>query len=114
MGVLFYVVIAVVIIAAICLMVLTHAGYFYDIRIRTSTPLSLPGRVAYKLYRGSYTNAGAAFKELALLAPHLKTVGIYYDDPNKVSAGVLGFLKGVCRCVVQVCVVSCVSIYLPC
>lgn len=84
MGVLFYVVIAVVIVAVVFLAALMHAGYFSDIRIRTSTPLSLPGRVAYKFYRGSYSNAGAAFKELALIAPRLKTVGIYYDDPNKV------------------------------
>ena len=85
MGVLFYLVLAVLIVAVLFLMALVHAGYFSDIRIRTSTPLSLPGRIAYKLYRGSYSNAGAAFKELAAVAPHLKTVGIYYDDPNKVS-----------------------------
>lgn len=80
-----YVVLAAIILAGLFLMALMHAGYFSEIRIRTSLPLSLPGRVAYKLYRGSYSNAGAAFKELAAVAPHLKTVGIYYDDPNKVG-----------------------------
>ena len=85
MGVLFYVVLIVVILSVLFLMALIHAGYFSDIRIRTSNPLSLPGRVAYKLYRGSYTNAGAGFKELAAVAPNLKTVGIYYDDPRKVT-----------------------------
>ena len=85
MALLLYVAVAVAVVAIICLALLTHAGYFSDIRIRTSTPLSLPGRVAYKLYKGSYSNAGAAFKELDLVAPHLKTVGIYYDDPHKVQ-----------------------------
>ena len=84
MGVLFYIVVVAIILAVLFLMALIHAGYFSDIRIRTSIPLSLPGRVAYKLYRGSYTNAGAAFKELASVDPHIKTVGIYYDDPKKV------------------------------
>lgn len=85
MGVLFYVVVVAVVVLVLFLMAITHAGYFYDLRIRTSTPLSLSGRVAYKVYRGSYTNAGSAFKELATLAPHLRTFGIYYDDPRRVS-----------------------------
>jgi hypothetical protein len=85
MGALFYLVLTVVVILILFLMALTHAGYFYDLRIRTSIPLSLSGRVAYKLYRGSYTNAGAAFREIAQLAPHLKAFGIYYDDPKRVS-----------------------------
>lgn len=91
MGLVFYLLVAVVVLLVLFFMALLHAGYFYDLRIRTSSPLSLPGRVAYKLYRGSYTNAGAAFKELALFAPHLRTFGIYYDDPKRVSL-VLGIL----------------------
>lgn len=82
---LFYVVVVLVVILCVILMVFTHAGFFYSVSIRTSTPLSAPGRVAYKLYRGPYKNAGAAFRELSGLAPHLKTFGIYYDDPKKVS-----------------------------
>lgn len=85
MGVVFYIILAVVVVLCLCFMALMHAGYFFDLRIRTSTPLSLPGRVAYKLYRGSYSNAGTGFRELLGLAPHAKTFGIYYDDPKKVS-----------------------------
>lgn len=85
MSVLFYVLLAVGVVLCLCLMALMHAGYFYDLRIRTTTPLSLPGRVAYKLYRGSYSNAGVGFKELMGLAPHCKDFGIYYDDPKRVS-----------------------------
>ena len=47
--------------------------------------LSFRRRVAYRVYSGSYSNAGSAFKELAVLAPHLRTFGIYYDDPRRVS-----------------------------
>lgn len=85
MGVFFYLVLVAAVLLALFLMALVHAGYFYDLRIRTSTPLSLPGQVAYKMYRGSYTNAGSAFKELAGLVPHLRTFGIYYDNPKTVS-----------------------------
>ena len=92
MGVLFYVVVVVLVLVVLFLMALIHAGYFSDIRIRTSIPLSLPSRVAYKLYRGSYSNAGVAFKELDAIAPRLKTVGIYYDDPKKVPYSVLVIL----------------------
>ena len=85
MGAVFYLILVAVVILVLCLMALVHAGYFYDLRIRTSSPLSLSGRVAYKMYRGSYTNAGSAFKELGSLAPHQRSFGIYYDDPNRVS-----------------------------
>lgn len=85
MGLLFYAIIVAAIVLVLCLMALVHAGYFYDLRIRTTTPLSLPGRIAYKLYRGAYSNAGTGFREIATAAPHYKSFGIYYDDPSKVS-----------------------------
>lgn len=85
MGVLFYVVLVVAVVLSLCLMALVHAGYFYDLRIRTSIPLSLPGRIAYKLYRGAYSNAGVGFRDIMSVAPQVKSFGIYYDDPNKVS-----------------------------
>ena len=84
MGVVFYLVLGVVVVLVLFLLAMVHAGYFYALRIRTSIPLSLPGRVAYKLHKGSYSNAGPAFKELASLAPRLRTFSIYYDDPRKV------------------------------
>ena len=85
MGLLFYAVLVAVVVLCLCLMALVHAGYFYDLRIRTTTPLSLPGRIAYKLYRGSYSNAGAGFRDLLRVVPHNKNFGIYYDDPKRVS-----------------------------
>ena len=66
---------------------LLHAGLFIELRIRTTKPLpeACPKRVAYKLYRGPYKNAGKAYTELLDIVPNLRHFGIYYDDPNKVS-----------------------------
>ncbi len=85
MGVLFYVVLLLAVVLALLLVALLHAGFFYELRIRTSTPLSCPKRVAYKLYTGPYKNCGSYFRQLISLAPTLKTFGVYYDDPDKVS-----------------------------
>ncbi len=85
MGVLFYVVLLLAVVLALLLVALLHAGFFYELRIRISTPLSCPKRVAYRLYTGPYKNCGGYFKQLISLVPDLKTFGVYYDDPDKVS-----------------------------
>ena len=84
MGLLFYVALVLAVILALLFVALLHAGLFFDLRIRTSTPLSCPKRVAYRHYTGPYKNCGSSFKELCNMVPHLKTVGVYYDDPDKV------------------------------
>lgn len=84
MAVVFYVVLLLAILLALFLVALLHAGFFYELRIRTSTPLSCPKKVAYKLYTGPYKNCGAHFKSLITLVPTLKTFGVFYDDPDKV------------------------------
>lgn len=86
MGLVFYVVLAVAIVLALFLVALLHAGFFTDLRIRTSTPLSCPKRVAYKFHTGSYKQCGGAFRRVMSLAPTLKTFGVYYDDPRKVQS----------------------------
>ena len=70
---------------AVVLLVLTHAGFFYTIRLRMVPPPVLPHHVAYVQKTGTYKNAGAAFKRLGSLAPKTKLFGIYYDDPDTVS-----------------------------
>jgi len=82
--VLFYIVLVLAVVLALVLGALVHAGFFYDIRVRTTTPLSCPKRVAYKQYTGPYKDCGGAFKTLISIAPKLKTFGVYYDDPAKV------------------------------
>ena len=64
--------------------VMHRAGIFYRIKIRTSTPKFIPSRIAYKVYRGPYRNAGAAYNDIEQFAPQTTTFGIYYDDPHKV------------------------------
>ena len=85
MGLVLYIFIALVVVLCVLLMIITHAGYFYSLRIRTSIPLSVPRKVAYKLHRGAYSNSGTTYGDLSKLAPHLTTFGIYYDDPKTVS-----------------------------
>lgn len=79
-----YILLIVAILLAVFLGCLVHAGFFYTLRIRTSIPYSIPSRVAYKVYRGPYKNAGAGFSDVEQVAPSLKKFGLYYDDPNKV------------------------------
>ena len=69
----------------VLLAALLHAGLFYELRIRTIRPLHLPHRVAYKLHRGPYKQAGAAFKALSPEAPKQTLFGVFYDNPKTVS-----------------------------
>jgi hypothetical protein len=80
-----YIFIIVAILLAVFLGCLTHAGFFYTLRIRTTIPYSIPSRVAYKVYRGPYKNAGGGFNDIEKVAPSLKKFGLYYDNPEKVS-----------------------------
>ena len=83
----FYGVVLILLLAIIVsLVALLHAGLFVELRIRTTVPLpeACPKRVAYKLHRGPYKNAGKAFNELLGIVPKLRLFGIYYDSPNKV------------------------------
>ena len=73
--------------AVVSFAALLHAGLFYELGIRTSVPLpeACPKKVAYKLHRGPYKNAGSACKELLSTVPRLKQFGIYYDSPYEVG-----------------------------
>lgn len=61
-----------------------HAGYFSDLRIRTSFPASLPRRAAYTVHRGSYKNVHVPLSRIASFAPHQRNFCLFYDDPKKV------------------------------
>ena len=64
--------------------VAVHAGFFVDIRVRTSQSPNCIRRVAYKPYRGPYKRASEAFGAICSLAPKYTPFGIYYDSPHKV------------------------------
>jgi hypothetical protein len=61
-----------------------YSGLFATIEIRAQRPPFTNLRIAYKFARGPYKNAGHLFTEAHSLIPDLKTIGIYYDDPQQV------------------------------
>lgn len=86
MEVLSYILIALVIVLLVFLGVMIHSGVFYRLSIRTAVPRAIPSRVAYKVYRGPYTNAGAGFEDIMRRAPgYTRMFGVYYDDPKQVA-----------------------------
>lgn len=107
---LFYLLVVLVALCLIALGVLAHAGFFSDLRIRTSIPASLPKRVAYCLYTGPYKQAGSAYGRICGLAPNRTSFALYYDDPKEVSwtvdhlpggYGQVTFLPGSSLCVIS-------------
>lgn len=82
----FYLIVVLVVVIAVVLLVLTHAGFFYTLRLRMIPPPVLPHHVAYLMKTGPYKNVGPLFKRLSILAPRAKLFGIYYDDPDIVSS----------------------------
>ena len=76
---------ALVLVAAVVVCVLLHAGYFSDLRIRTSTPALLPKRIAYTVHRGPYSGVGEPLSHLSARAPKQTSFCVFYDDPKKVG-----------------------------
>ena len=61
-----------------------YSGLLHNIQIGVGKPHVSNITVAYKFDRGPYTNCGYLFSETHSLAPQLRCIGIYYDDPNEV------------------------------
>lgn len=74
---------------------LSYCGLFAPIDIKAEKPPFKELQVAYKFCRGSYKNSGALFTEVHSIAPSLKCIGVYYDDPNEVEPLRLRYLVGV-------------------
>ncbi|XP_002402779.3 testis-expressed protein 264 homolog [Ixodes scapularis] len=74
---------------------LGYCGLFAPIDIKAEKPPFKDLEVAYKFCRGSYKNSGAHFTEVHSIAPSLKCIGVYYDDPNEVETLHLRYLVGV-------------------
>ncbi|XP_046440383.1 testis-expressed protein 264 homolog [Daphnia pulex] len=72
-----------------------YSGLFATIEIRAQRPPFTNLRIAYKFARGPYKNAGHLFTEAHSLIPDLKTIGIYYDDPQQVNPSELRYCVGV-------------------
>ena len=91
---LLYFLVVLVILCLLCLGMLVHAGFFSDLRIRTSVPASFPHRVAYTIHTGPYKKVGSAFSRIASLAPKQTYFGAFYDDPREVPAAKLRCIVG--------------------
>lgn len=74
---------------------LSYCGLFAPIDIKAEKPPFNELKVAYKFSRGSYKNSGALFTEAHSIAPTLKCIGVYYDDPSEVDVPRLRYLVGV-------------------
>jgi len=78
------------IVAVLVLLLLTlfgaavYSGLLHDIQIGVGKPHISDVTVAYKFDRGPYSNCGSLFCEAHSLAPKLRCIGVYYDDPEKV------------------------------
>ena len=61
-----------------------YSGLFATIIPGAGPPPIKNVKIAYKFGRGPYKNVGPIFTEVCSLAPRLRCVGIYYDDPKRV------------------------------
>ena len=82
--VLYFIILLILFFVSICFL-FVYSGLLTPIDIGTRRPPFGSLHVAYKFARGPYKNAGHLFTEAHSLVPKLKTIGIYYDDPQQVN-----------------------------
>lgn len=83
-----------VLILVTLLVFLGHLGLFSEVEVKTGTPPFRELTVCYKFNRGPYKGCGHLFTEIYSIAPELKTIGFYYDDPEAVSSHELRYAVG--------------------
>nr|XP_032822491.1 testis-expressed protein 264 [Petromyzon marinus] len=62
-----------------------HSGLCAAVVVRTGSPPVRGLTVAYKYRVGPYRQSGRLYTEAASIAPRLRSIGVYYDDPAQVS-----------------------------
>ncbi|XP_054750704.2 testis-expressed protein 264 homolog [Lytechinus pictus] len=67
-------------------LLLVYTGIFRGVDVNTGRPPIANVRVAYKFAQGPYSECGPMFSEVASLAPDLRCIGVYFDDPQKVES----------------------------
>ncbi|XP_029906448.1 testis-expressed protein 264 [Myripristis murdjan] len=70
-----------------------YSGLLSEINIQTGSPPVKNITFAYKFKEEAHRNCGQLFKECRSVGPQLSCIGVFYDDPEKVSGQR-------CRCVV--------------
>jgi len=79
-------IVAVVVLILLTLLgVAIYSGLLHDIKISVGKPHVSNITVAYKFDRGPYQNCGYLFTEASSVAPKLRCIGVYYDDPQEVQ-----------------------------
>jgi len=84
-----YIVCAIVAVLVLLLLtvlgVAVYSGLLHNIQVDVGKPPISNVTIAYKFDRGPYSNCGYLFTESYSLAPNLRSIGIYYDDPYEVG-----------------------------
>lgn len=62
-----------------------YSGLLWDVTVLTGSPPMKKVKFAYKFKEGPYKNCGQLFKESHSIGPGLSCIGVFYDDPKKVS-----------------------------
>lgn len=63
---------------------LWHSGVFITPDVKTCKPPFEELEVAYKFVRGSHKDCSLVYAEAHSLAPQLRCIGVYYDNPQEV------------------------------
>jgi len=92
--VVYLIILLLLLFASVCFL-FVYSGLLSPIDIGTRRPPFGILRIAYKFARGPYKNAGHLFTEAHSLIPQLKTIGVYYDDPQQVDPTDLRYCVGV-------------------
>ncbi|XP_060775531.1 testis-expressed protein 264 homolog [Neoarius graeffei] len=94
-----FVILSLILFLVVCL-ILTLAGFvFYtgllsQVVVRTGPPPVKQLTIAYKLKKGSYRDCGSAFTESCSIAPHLRSIALYYDNPNQTEVDCCRYAVG--------------------
>ena len=63
---------------------LIFSGVLTSVDVKTGKPPIGKAHIAYKDGTGPYNTVGSFFTESTSIAPSLKAIGLYYDDPAEV------------------------------
>lgn len=68
----------------------TYSGLLAGVTVSAGSPPIRNVTMAYKFHVGPYAETGQLFTQSYNIAPKLRSIAIYYDNPHVVSWGFLG------------------------
>uniref|UniRef100_UPI00398ED69C testis-expressed protein 264 homolog n=1 Tax=Pristiophorus japonicus TaxID=55135 RepID=UPI00398ED69C len=71
-----------------------YSGLLSEVTVRSGSPPVRALTLAYKYKQGPYREVGRLFTESTSIAPKLRSIGIYYDDPKQVPEEKLRYVAG--------------------